>query len=397
MQPDHPPPPNAAPNGDSCALPFMESGEFAECRVLVVDDSLLNRTQIRRFLQRDGIQVFEAKSGEDALWLAKEADPDLILMDVLMEGMDGYQTCELIRAETAAHDIPIIFLTGLGEREDVVRGFAVGAVDYITKPFHVAEGMSRIRTHLRLRKLSRFRQQHIQELKDLNSAKDRLLRVASHDLRNPLAAIVGLAEFLLESPVAQSADEREMIENIHQAAVRMAALLTNLLDLSALDSGKLRLKHEPLDLAAVAREVSQLYWVRAANKQIQLINADDRHPVWVLGDAVQLQRVLDNLVSNALKFTPAGGSVTISCVCDNGIAQLRVDDTGPGIPAADRAGLFKEFAQTRNQATAGEPGSGLGLSICQRLVDSLGGTISHDNLEGGGSRFTVSLPARNPA
>lgn len=366
--------------------------ELSGSRVLIVDDSKLARRQMRLFLERDDLQVFEAKSGEEAIWLTGEIDPDLVVMDVLMDGMDGFQTCQRLRAIPEHENLPIIFLTGLSERDHILSGFNAGGVDFITKPFHPTEGMARIRTHLRLQRLQRFRRQYISELENMNQAKDRLLRVASHDLRNPLAAISGLSGFLLDDH-SRAPQDKEIILTIQQAAGRMTNLLNDLLDLSALDEGRLALRSEPINLSALVRDMVQLHRMRADEKYISLgtpaAMADD---LWTSGDLSMLQRVVENLLSNALKFTQPGGSVSMGCEVTGDRVLLHVDDNGPGIPVEDADRLYREFGRTRNQPTGGESSTGLGLSICMRLVKAHGGTISHANRPEGGTRFTVALP-----
>lgn len=288
--------------------------------------------------------------------------------------------------------IPVIFLTGLSDHGEIVRGFEAGAVDYITKPFHPAEGVSRIRLHLKHRKLLRLQGTYIDELENLNTAKDRLLRVASHDLRNPLAAITGLVEFLQEGLKDIDPDQLEMLNSVHDASIRMTALINNLLDLSALDHGKIAISMTTFDLGKLVEETTSLYQIRAKQKQISLTWSNPPIPMNVQADRTQIQRVLDNLINNAIKFTPPNGEVQVNIQNNGSEFRIQVEDNGPGVCPEDAGKLFAEFGKTRNPATAGEAGSGLGLSICERIVQMHRGRIAHSNRHEGGSCFYFTLP-----
>lgn len=367
--------------------------DLKNSRVLIVDDSSMARRQIQFFLKRDGFDVYQAKSGEEALWLINEVDPELVLMDVAMDGMDGMEACRRIKEDSANATLPVIFLSAKGEREEIVRGFKCGAIDYIVKPFHPAESLTRIRTHLRIKKLAQLREKNILELKHLNQTKDRVLRVASHDLRNPVAAIAGLAEFLREDGANLTASQREIVDCIEEAGKSVVTLLNELLDLSALDSGRAGLNKEPLSLCEQVRNIVPLFKGEAERKDIRVdLNCAAGLPE-VCADKQQIRRVIDNLISNAIKFTPQGGKVVIGVRESVNSVVLEVDDTGPGIPYSESGSLFKEFGKTSNLPTGGEKSTGLGLSICHRIVEAHKGSIHFTNLPEGGARFSVTLPA----
>jgi signal transduction histidine kinase len=367
--------------------------DMAGSRILVVDDSAMARRQISFFLKKDGYDVYEAKSGEEALWLVYEVDPELVLMDVTMDSMDGLEACRQLKADPLNTHLPIIFLSAKGEREEIVAGFKSGAIDYIVKPFHPAESLTRIRTHLRVKKLAQLREKHINELKHLNNTKDRILRIASHDLRNPVAAITGLAEFLKEDCRDMSASQREIVDCIEEAGKSVVMLLNELLDISVFDSGHFDLNKEPLKLCELVRNLVPLFRGESERKNIALSFdcEPDIPPAWI--DRQQMRRVIDNVISNAIKFTPAGGKVSVRICKSADSVTLHVDDTGPGIPEKEADRLFKEFGRTSNVPTGGESSTGLGLSICHRIVEAHDGMISFANLPEGGTRFSVILPA----
>jgi len=370
----------------------FEADRMTGSRILVVDDSAMARRQIQFFLKKDGYEVYEAKSGEEALWLVDEVDPELILMDVSMDGMDGLETCRRMKENPDNSTLPVIFLSAKGEREEIVSGFKSGAIDYIVKPFHPAESLTRIRTHLRVKKLAELREKNILELKHLNKTKDRVLRIASHDLRNPVAAIAGLAEFLKDDCDNLSEGQKEIVDCIEEAGKSVVILLNELLDISAIDSGHVELNKEDLRLCELVRNLVPLFRGEAERKNL-LLSFDCRQEMPSTSvDRQQIRRVIDNLLSNALKFTPSGGKISVSVHPHQQGVCLQVDDTGPGIPEEEADRLFIEFGTTSNVPTGGEKSTGLGLSICQRIVNAHNGTISYENLPEGGARFSVILP-----
>lgn len=367
--------------------------DLRNSRILIVDDSSMARRQIQFFLKRDGFEVYEAKSGEEAVWLVNEVDPELILMDVSMDGMDGMEACRRIKEDKVNANLPVIFLSAKGEREEIVRGFKSGAIDYIVKPFHPAESLTRIRTHLRIKKLAQLREKHILELKHLNQTKDRVLRVASHDLRNPVAAIAGLAEFLNDDSDNLTDSQKEIVDCIEEAGKSVVTLLNELLDLSALDQGKAGLHMENLNICDMVRNIVPLFNGEAERKDLRLDFTCEIEKTEISADKHQIRRVIDNLVSNAIKFTPPGGKISIRARKSQNDIILEVDDTGPGISYEEAGSLFKEFGTTSNLPTGGEKSTGLGLSICHRIVEAHKGSINFVNLPEGGARFSVILPA----
>ncbi len=376
--------------GDASSI---QAEDMTGSRILVVDDSEMARRQINFFLKKDGYEVYEAKSGEEALWLVHEVDPELILMDVSMDGMDGMETCRRLKEDEDNSTLPVIFLSAKGERDEIVNGFKAGAIDYIVKPFHPTESLTRIRTHLRVKKLAELREKNILELKHLNKTKDRVLRIASHDLRNPVAAIAGLAEFLKDDCDNLSEEQKEIVDCIEEAGKSVVLLLNELLDISKFDSGHLELNREELNLCKLVHNLVPLFRGEADRKDIMLtFNCQDDLPKALI-DRQQMRRVVDNLLSNALKFTPGGGTISVKVVADEKGVSLQVDDTGPGIPIEEADRLFVEFGTTSNLPTGGEKSTGLGLSICQRIVHAHKGQIDYINLPEGGTRFSVTLPA----
>lgn len=385
--------PDAERPGEATACNGSSSPEdLSGSRILIVDDSAMARRQIRFFMSKAGFHVFEAKSGEEALWLVNETEPDLILMDVSMEGIDGIEACRRLKVDPENENLPVIFLSAKGEREEIMRGFQSGAIDYIVKPFHPSESLTRVRTHLRVRKLAQLREESIRELEQLNSTKDRILRVASHDLRNPTAAIAGLAECLREDGSNLTESQQEIVSCIEEAGKGVVVLLNELLDLSSLDNGQVEMQPEPIALGQLVQNLLPLFKGEAERKNIEVSFHEMEQVPETVGDRMKLRRVADNLLSNAIKFTPPGGKVAIRIYREGDQACLDVEDTGPGIAEEEQHHLFKEFGKTSNEPTGGEKSTGLGLSICERIVRSHEGDIEFENLPDSGARFRVKLP-----
>lgn len=367
--------------------------DLSGCKILIVEDSPMIRKKLRFLLEKVKFDVYEAKSGEEGIWLAQECLPDLILLDVVMDRMDGFETCERLKSMSEFQDVPIVFLTGKTETEFIARGFQAGASDYIGKPFNPHEALPRIRTHLKIRVLSAFRQRNIDQLQKLNVAKDKLLRMASHDLRNPLSAIKGLADLLhLGAAGDLNPDQVEMVHTIISASESMMQTLSDLLDISSLESNQVKLELAEADPAQLCNSLVNLFKVSAANKQIQLHYEPRGELRPVPMDSHQIRRVLENFLSNAIKFSPLETNIRLVLWQDGARCVFDVEDEGPGISPEEQNMLFKEFSRTSNKPTAGEKSTGLGLSICRRIAEEHGGSVSMSNLESKGARFRLELP-----
>lgn len=380
----------AAPSDD---LPMPQAFSSHGKRILVVDDSTVSRLQIQHLLGKNGYQVLESRSGEECLAIAPLANPDLVLLDVMMDGIDGFETCRRLRAHPATQDLPIVFLTGKTGGDAVAKGLEAGANDYIHKPFHPRECLSRVETQLRFRALVEWQRNSIQVLQQANTAKDTLIRISSHDLRNPVCAIQGLAELLAESMGNRmSEEEQTIIRSIRDASDSLLTILNDLLDSSIINPLAMEPERSPTDLNTVGEDITWLYSAKAAEKRLLL----RFHPApglpRLLLDPDQIRRVLDNLLSNAIKFSPADRQVDLRVLESGETVIIQVDDQGPGIPESEHHLLFREFGKTSVRPTFGEKSTGLGLSICRRIVEGHKGTILMQNLSGRGARFEVRLP-----
>ena len=353
-------------------------------RLLVVDDQETNLKIIGDILGEFGFDITLAPSGDDALFQLQRTTVDLILLDVLMPGRDGFQVCQDIRSHPKWADIPIIFLSAADDKSLIVRALEVGGVDYVTKPFNKNELISRVRTQASL-KMARDR------LKQLAEDKDELLGILAHDMKNHLGGMKMSAELLYER-AKKHTDVRleQMAGNIRTSTNQMLAFVHEFLANSAADRD-INLNLEPIWLHEATFNAVQNYGEAARRKGIALEHSG-RVDSPVAGDRRALDQVLDNLLSNAIKFSPAGKSVRIS-VQQNplGGAMCRVQDEGPGFTAEDRIHLFTRYRRLSARPTAGEPSTGLGLSIVKKLMDDMGGGIECESRPGEGTTFVLNL------
>lgn len=373
-------------------MPSDNSSGLDLKRVLIVDDDAVCRMTTRVFLERYGLTCLLAASGEEALEVVGNGQADIVLLDYYMDGLSGIETCQRIRQDEAHGSLPVIFVTSSSDTETIVSAFGAGASDYITKPFHPEEAIARIRTHLHLSRLIKAQEQYIEALREAEKSRSKFLSVISHDLRNPISAIRGLAEYLKTGICGSlQPDQQEMAESIHSAAVTMQALVTDLLDYAKFGAGKMRLQPERFNLTELIAGALTLHRVYASEKAIQLIFDDHLADPMIEADPSQIRRVLDNLLTNAIKFSPRGTQTTVRTGPVDDDIVFHVEDEGPGIPEGEESTLFDEFGTTSVKPTGGEPSSGIGLSVVKKIVEAHGGSIEVSNAEKGGARFTVIL------
>ena len=378
----------------------------AAARILIVDDELRDRQLVEVMLASQGYHVQTARNGEEALANVSQEPPDLILLDVLMNGMDGYQVASAIKSNPATRNIPVIMLTALDDREARMAGLSSGAEDFLTKPLDCAELRVRVRNLLRLKSayeeldrrnceiaaaLAEARNAR-KEAEDANGAKTLFLRVMSHELRTPLNAISGYTELLelgIRGPVTP--EQTLDLGKIKSASTYLTRLINDVLTAE---------KHElarPLELVSVAvgpllAEVQGLCALQAEAKGLTLTVTPPAHEVFVAADAERLQQILLNLVTNAIKFTATGGSIAVTCCSDATTVRLRVSDTGIGIGSADVDRVFAPYVQIDRHLTQLENGVGLGLSISRQLARAMHGDLMLQSTEGVGSTFTLTVP-----
>lgn len=382
--------------------------------LLVVDDTPDNIIVLRSFM-KDIYQIMVATNGVKALEIAgSDEPPDLILLDIMMPEMDGYEVCRRLKKNGAIKDIPVIFLSALNEAMDKVKAFQAGGVDYVTKPFQSEEVRARVETHLKIRQLQvesvrqnrRLQQanddlqaaqleltRNNQQLEQLNAEKNRFLGIAAHDLRNPITGIGGFCGLFLGGMLGALTDQqREIIERIKNSSKFMNQLLEDLLDISQIEAGKLELRLAPVDLAALITDNVKLNRMFAEKKQIGLKFIPQYIPPPLSLDASKIEQVLNNLISNAIKFSQSNTEIMVELTEKDGQIVLAVRDQGQGIEAHEIEKVFKPFEKTSTRSTAGEKSTGLGMAIVKKIVEGHQGKIWLESTLGVGTTFYVTLP-----
>jgi signal transduction histidine kinase len=373
-------------------------------RLLLVDDLEDNRIPLARRLERGGYEVVQAEAGLEALERLAAEPFDLVLLDINMPGMDGFEVLTRIRERHSAAELPVIMVTVRDEPADVTEALRLGANDYLTKPIDLTAAEARIRGQVararaeaRARRSDPAREELLDALREAlrqaqasARAKSDFLANMSHEIRTPLNGVLGLARALEET----SGEERTraMARTIVESAGALERLLSDALDLSRMEAGKLEVRPEPFDLAALVRRAVELFEPAAAAKGLALSLDSELPPVApVVGDALRLQQILTNLVSNAVKFT-AEGEVTVRVRRDGRVVAFQVSDTGIGFDPARAAELFARFEQADGSIARRFGGSGLGLAISRSLAELMGGELTATAAPGEGSVFTLKLP-----
>jgi two-component system sensor histidine kinase/response regulator len=366
----------------SSALP---TSAVPRTRILVVDDITKNLQVVGTMLRTAGYEVMPTTSGSQALERVRVQAPDLILLDLMMPEMDGIEVCRRLKGEASTAEIPVIFLTASNEMEHLVKGFESGAVDYVTKPFNPPELLARVRTHIELR-LARER------LREMNEEKNEFMGIAAHDLRNPLNVVKGYVEMMREEPALSLQERTELLDRIHDTTKRMIEMVQNLLDANRMERGELKLDLTFMDLTGPINAVIEAQRPRAAAKQQTLCLENASAPLNALVDPSVIVQVLENLVSNAIKYSPPGKRIQVRLFKADGAVRCEVQDEGPGLSAEDQKKLFGKFARLSAKPTGGEPSTGLGLSIVKKMVEAMNGKVRCESELGRGATFVVTLP-----
>ncbi len=374
----------------------LPAAEF-QADILVVDDNQANLRLLTDVLSSRNYRVHEALNGPEALRIAQSALPDLVLLDISMPGMDGFEVCTRLKADVSTRDIPVIFISALSDIDDVVRGFEVGGVDYITKPFKFREVLARIASQLTLvrqrQEIEALRHQDRQTFESLNRMKNEFIRMATHDLRNPLNVILGYRSVLQRLTVAEEhrALMDEALQAIDDNVEKMRKLVTDMLDLAQMETSW-QFKPAPVSLAGLLEKAVGNFHLIAEQKGITLALAPPTGDTTVIVDASAITRVVDNLIVNALKYTPPGERIAVRAKLRGQHAIIQVGDTGIGIPPEDVPRVFDAFYRVKRPDVPDVEGTGLGLSIVKAIVERHGGHIDVRSKVGTGSVFSVILP-----
>ena len=381
--------------------PELGAAAPAPC-VMIVDDTPENLRVLEGMLGGAGYRVRPFPRGRLALQAAAADPPDLVLLDVNMPDMDGYEVCRQLKRDPRCGAVPVLFLSAQAELHDKVEAFQAGGVDYVTKPFQFEEVLARVRTHLQLRRLQaelagRVRQleERNQRLRELEQLRDDLMHMIVHDLRTPLTGVLGYLDlFQSLRPRGEVDPRRDYVSRAQQAGAQLLSLITDLLDIGRFEAGKLPLRPTECDLNTLASEAVAALGSLTMHHEVRLDPATPR-PL-LSADPDILRRVVGNLLGNALKFTPRGGEVRVGIGAEASKVRLTVSDSGPGIPLELQGRIFDKFGQASLTQEQRRGSSGLGLAFCKLAVEAHGGRIGVESAPGQGSRFWVELPAPEP-
>ncbi len=345
--------------------------------ILVVDDQAENRQLLESYLRGAGYSVVVAENGDEAVAQCEKDAVALVLLDVLMPGMDGFETSRRIRALHSAVDTPIIFLTALTDPATQEKARSLGAADFVGKPINKTELLMRVKSLLWMRRLTDDLKQGHELIRSQHDAviraqerKEELINLVVHDLKNPIASILANAHFLVREPNL-SEDAREASRDIHEAADSMQRMVLNLLDISRSEQGALVPRLSDVDVPSLLNEVLGVMSRRADERQqkisVELSPRVKRHVV----DRDLLLRLLENLLDNALKYSPPGGTIKVEASTADGYLEFCIRDEGPGIPGAYRERIFEKYVQLEdNTVSLARTSRGLGLVFC-RLAAAL--------------------------
>lgn len=359
-------------------------------KLLVVDDTPANLHLLENILNQENYAVRALPNGKLALRAAFDKPPDLILLDIKMPHMDGYEVCARLKADERTHEVPVLFISALQEENDKVRAFEIGGVDYISKPFQPAEVLARVRTHLQIHALQQTLLTAKQQAEAANYAKSAFITNMSHELRTPLNAILGFAQITLQS--AKLPEELQpQIEKIYRSGEYLLTLINDILDLSKVETGHIELFPQEISVWHFFEEIVDMFRFHAEQKGIGFhYHPDTSLPHTLQADPKRLRQIVLNLLGNAVKFTEQG-HVTLNAAYQGGCLQLGVEDTGIGIAAEHLQEIFRPFAQTGKDRYKTQ-GTGLGLSITRKIAEIMGGEISVSSELGTGSCFQIRIP-----
>jgi two-component system sensor histidine kinase/response regulator len=374
------------------SLPSAPTVSGDGARVLVVDDEAMNRELLRDHLAACGHAVEEADSGEAALTSFRAARPDVILLDLMMPGMDGFEVLRRLRAEPGATGLPIIVISSLSDHESRFRAIELSADDFLTKPVYLAELLLRVRNAVRVKRLRDQLGAELARVKQLEEWRDSLTHMMVHDLRSPLMGLGGFLELL-----ANHAKDHPVVTELAGNAMAIAGTLNEMvsamLDVSRFEAGLLPLDRQRADLRRTIRHGLDMVRGLAALESIpvRVVTPDD--DVVVPHDAMLVARVIANLAANAIRHSRAGDEVGVSLARSDGVVRVVVSDMGPGIPPEMHARIFDKFWAAPVGGGHRRYSSGLGLTFCRHAVEAHGGAIGVESDAGRGSRFWFTLPA----
>ena len=366
----------------------------SDYKILIVDDVVSNVLLLKILLTNEKFQVCTANNGTSCIEMARKEHPDLILLDVMMPDMNGFDTATVLKKEEGTKDIPIIFLTALNTPQDLVHGFQVGASDFLTKPFNKEELVMRVTQQISLVAAKRIIEKQNAELRATLTNRDKMYSVIAHDLRSPMASIRMVLNLVVASATPETVGPElyTLLDQANRESEEVHDLLDNLLKWTKSQTGRLSVVKQDLDLNDIIPGVVEIFEAIAYTKRIKLDLQKTDSPLMVNADNDMLKTVVRNFLSNAIKFSPEDSSIEIIMATEGEMAKVSVRDHGVGIAADRLENIFHKGETT--YGTGGEEGSGLGLQLCQDFARKNGGDCTVESVEGQGSTFSVFIPLK---
>jgi two-component system sensor histidine kinase/response regulator len=358
--------------------------------VLIVDDLPNNVRLLSIMLTEKGYQVRKAINGQMALNTVRSLIPDLILLDINMPDLNGYQVCEQLKADEKTREIPVIFISALDDVFDKVKAFQVGGVDYISKPFQGEEVMARIENQLTICRQKKQLQNEIKERQKTEETLEIYLHAVSHDLRNPVIGMLMILNNLIKNSQGETKEvSRKILQQMADSCDRQLTLIDSLVETRQNDLWGVSLELNPLSLYEIGQQIGQEWELRLKENQATLINNFSPDLPLVNADAHHLWRVFENLLANALKHNPQGIIITFSARLEGNYLRCSIADNGVGISETQRKQLFDRYQRGNNN---NQISLGLGLYLCRQIIHAHGGEIGIMNNDEKGSQFWFTLP-----
>ena len=366
----------------------------SEYKVLIVDDVISNVLLLKVLLNNEKFQIVTASNGTEALAQVKKEKPDLVLLDVMMPDISGFDVAKQMKADPEMSDIPIIFLTALNSTADIVKGLHVGGNDFFSKSFIKEEVIILVSHQISLVAAKRIIVAQTEELRKTIMGRDKLYSVIAHDLRSPMGSIKMVLNMLILNLPSETIGEEmyELLTMANQTTEDVFSLLDNLLKWTKSQIGKLKVVYQDINMVEVVEGVSEIFTMVAGLKNIKIVQDMPVEPVIVRADIDMLKTVIRNLISNAIKFSNEGSEVLVSLTEEDGMAIVSVKDSGCGIDEENQKKLLHTDTHFSTFGTNNEEGSGLGLLLCQDFIVKNGGKLWFTSKKGEGSTFSFSVP-----